>query len=104
MLMMRKDEMDPTEITPHLCLVHVVCKIIFFFYTHVSANAYQRITWPIQIHCWIQGQSLYLSTIFFLKKKPNKFQTAVSLSPKGENSLKLPSTYHIESRMFLNSQ
>lgn len=31
MLMMRKDEMDPTEITPHLCLVHVVCKIIFFF-------------------------------------------------------------------------
>lgn len=68
MLMMRNDEMDPTEITPHLCLVHVVCKI-FFFYTNVSANAYQRITWPIQIHCWIQGQSLYLSTIFFLKKK-----------------------------------
>lgn len=32
MLMMRKDEMDPTEITPHLCLVHVVCKIIFFLH------------------------------------------------------------------------
>lgn len=31
MLMMRNDEMDPTEITPHLCLVHAVCKIIFFF-------------------------------------------------------------------------
>lgn len=32
MLMMRNDEMDPTEITPHLCLVHVVCKIIFFLH------------------------------------------------------------------------
>lgn len=69
MLMMRKDEMDPTEITPHLCLVHVVCKIIFFFYTNVFANANQRTTWPIQIHCWIQGQSLYLTKIFSLKKK-----------------------------------
>lgn len=35
MLMMRKDEMDPTEITPHLCLVHVVCKIIFFLHKRV---------------------------------------------------------------------
>lgn len=30
MLMMRKDEMDPTEITPHLCLVHVK----YFFFLH----------------------------------------------------------------------
>lgn len=56
--MMSNDEMDPAEITPHLSLV-CNCKIInFFFFTNASANAYQRTTWPIQIHCWIQGQLL----------------------------------------------
>lgn len=90
MLIMSNDEMDPTEITPHLSLV---CKITFFL--------------QMQLPMYIREQhgqfkstvgyrnNLSLSNHVFFKNK--KFQTAASLSPKGENSLKLPSTYHIES-------
>lgn len=101
MLMMRNDEMDPTEITPHLCLVHAVCKIIFFF-TQMCLPMHIR-----EQHGRFKSTVGYRDNLSIIPQfffKNNKFQTAVSLSPKGENSLKLPSTYHIESRMFLNSQ
>lgn len=95
MLMMRKDEMDPTEITPHLCLVHVVCKIIFFLHKHVCQCISENNM--ADSNPLLDTGTISLSHQDFFSKKNNKFQTAVSLSPKGENSLKLPSTYHIES-------
>lgn len=100
MLMMRNDEMDPTEITPHLCLVHVVCKIIFFFLHKCVCQCKSENNMADSNPLLDTGTISLSNQNFFSQKKNNKFQTAVSLPPKGENSLKLPSTYHIESRMF----
>lgn len=93
--MMSNDEMDPAEITPHLSLV-CNCKIINFFFYKCVCQCISENNMANSNPLLDTGTTL-IGPRFF---KNNKFQTAAILSPKGENSLKLPSTYHIESRMF----